>query len=574
MLAFWLTNQYFINIFIYQNPKRKFKKRKRKLLGKLKKFVQEEILSTLKGDIIGGISVAFVALPLALSFGVLSGAGAAAGVYGAICTGILTSIFGGTKAQISGPTGAMTVVLVSMADKYGMEGLVGSMVLAGLFEMIMGLLKLGKYIRLIPKPVMVGFTNGIAILIFTSQFKYFNMSPVLCGLSIALMLILPMINKKIPYAIITVIVGTAVSMLWFPLPEEYLVGTIPLMIPALQIPNILALNVGDVIQAGLTLALLGAIESLLSAMVVDEMTNTKHDSDRELFGQGLANTVAGCFGLIIGTGAIARSVVNVNAGGRGRMSGIIHALVLILLIAVFGDLAAQIPLAVLGGVLMGTAIRMPEYHESYRLSRASKEAFVVIAVTTVLTAIVDLTFAVAIGVLISALSMLFSVANGYLEEYQVPHTPGQKRIKSFSIQGTMFFLVAESIVSSLEVHCKDADIVVINVSHAQVIDITGIVTLGKIKDTLAQQGTRTIFTGLGEPGYRKMLSLGIIDGSERAINRGNKTEALQYAQALAHDDEATANMIMQEHDRREDEHLIAEITEEGFLLDENSSIKW
>ena len=543
-------------------------------MGKVKTFVQNEILSTLKGDIIGGISVAFVALPLALSFGVLSGAGAAAGVYGAICTGIITSMFGGTKAQISGPTGAMTVVLVSMVDKYGMEGLVGSMVLAGIFEMIMGLLKLGKYIRLIPKPVMVGFTNGIAILIFTSQFKYFNMSPLLCGISVALMLILPMINKKIPYAIITVIVGTVISMFWVPLPEEALVGTIPLMIPALQIPNFLALNIGDVIQAGLTLALLGAIESLLSAMVVDEMTNTKHDSDRELFGQGLANTVAGCFGLIIGTGAIARSVVNVNAGGRGRMSGIIHALVLILLIAVFGDLAAQIPLAVLGGVLMGTAIRMPEYHESVRLSRASKEAFVVIAVTTVLTAVVDLTFAVAIGVLISALSMLFSVANGYLEEYPVPTGENQKKIKSFSIQGTMFFLVAESIVNSLEVRCKGADIVIINVSHAQVIDITGIVTLGKIKDTLAQQGIRTIFTGLGEPGYKKMMALGIIDGSEHAINRGSKHEALLYAQALAHDDEATAKWVMYEHNVREDEHLIAEITEEGFLLDEDSSRKW
>lgn len=543
-------------------------------MEKIKSYVKNEILATLKGDIIGGISVAFVALPLALSFGVLSGAGAAAGVYGAICTGIITSIFGGTKAQISGPTGAMTVVLVSMVDKYGMEGLVGSMVLAGIFEMLMGLLKLGKYIRLIPKPVMVGFTNGIAILIFTSQFKYFNMSPLLCGLAVALMLILPMINKKIPYAIITVIVGTAVSMLWVPLPEEYLVGTIPLMIPALQMPNFLALDIADVCQAGLTLALLGAIESLLSAMVVDEMTNTKHDSDRELFGQGLANTVAGCFGLIIGTGAIARSVVNVNAGGRGRMSGIIHALVLILLIAVFGDLASQIPLAVLGGVLMGTAIRMPEYHESYRLSRASKEAFVVIAVTTVLTAVVDLTFAVAIGVLISSLSMLFSVANGYLEEYPVPCSKLQKRIKSFSIQGTMFFLVAESIISSLEVRCKDADIVIINVSHAQVIDITGIVTLGKIKDSLAQQGIRTIFTGLGDPGYRKMLALGIIDGSEHAINRGNKHEALLYAQALAHNDEATAHWVMYEHDVREDEHLIAEITEEGFLLDEDSSRKW
>ncbi len=540
----------FIFIFMFHYHSKEKEARK---LSKVSSYVQREILPTLKGDIIGGISVAFVALPLALSFGVLSGAGAAAGVYGAICTGILTSLFGGTKAQISGPTGAMTVVLVSMADKYGMDGLVASMILAGVFEIIMGLLKLGKYIRLIPKPVMVGFTNGIAILIFTSQFKYFNMSPVLCGVSIALMLVLPMINRKIPYAIITVIVGTLLSKYFFPMPPEALVGTIPLMIPALQIPNFMAMNMVDVCQAGLTLALLGAIESLLSAMVVDEMTNTKHDSDREVLGQGIANTVAGCFGLIIGTGAIARSVVNVNAGGRGRMSGIIHALVLILMIAVFGSWAAEIPLAVLGGVLMGTAIRMPEYTESYRLGRASKEAFVVIAVTTVLTALVDLTFAVATGVLISSLSMLFSVANGYLEEYPVPCSNLQKRIKSFSIQGQMFFLVSESIVSSLEVKCKGAEIVVINMSHAQVVDITGIVTLGKIKDTLAHQGVRTIFTGLSEPAYKKMISLGILDGSEEAINRGDKLEAVEYAQAIAHGDEQCACMIIHEHDDMEAE---------------------
>ena len=538
------------------------------MLEKVKSFIQNEILSTLKGDIIGGISVAFVALPLALSFGVLSGAGAAAGVYGAICTGILASMFGGTKAQISGPTGAMTVVLVSMAEKYGLEGLVASMIVAGIFEIIMGLLKLGKYIRLIPKPVMVGFTNGIGMLIFINQFKYFEMSPLLCSIASVMMLILPLINKKIPYAIITVIVGTVISALWIPMPQEYVVGQIPLVLPTLQIPNFLSMNMVDICQAGLTLALLGAIESLLSALVVDDMTGTKHDSDREILGQGIANTVAACFGFLIGTGAIARSVVNVNAGGRGRMSGIIHALVLILLIAVFGDLAAEIPLAVLGGVLMGTALRMIEYKESYRLARASKEAFVVIAITTVLTVTVDLTFAVAIGTMISALAMLFSVANGYLEEYPIPCSRLQKRIKSFSIQGQMFFLVSESIISSLEVKCKGADIVVINLSHAQVVDITGVITLGKIKDSLAQQGVRTIFTGLPEPAYKKMLALGILDGSEEAINRGDKLEAVEYAQALAHGDELCACQIIHEHIEMENAHRIAEITEEGFLKDE------
>lgn len=539
------------------------------MLEKIKAYIKKEILSTLKGDIVGGISVAFVALPLALSFGVLSGAGAAAGVYGAICTGILASIFGGTKAQISGPTGAMTVVLVSMANKYGLEGLVASMILAGIFEIIMGLLKLGKYIRLIPKPVMVGFTNGIGMLIYINQFKYFNMSPVLCGVAIIFMLALPLINKNLPYAILTVIIGTVISKLWLPMPTEYVVGQIPLVLPVLQIPNFLAMNVVDLCQAGMTLALLGAIESLLSALVVDDMTGTKHDSDREILGQGIANTVAACFGFLIGTGAIARSVVNVNAGGRGRMSGIIHALVLVLLIAVFGDLAAGIPLAVLGGVLMGTAIRMIEYKESYRLARASKEAFVVITITTVLTVTVDLTFAVAIGTMVSALAMLFSVANGYLKEYPVPCSRLQKKIKSFSIQGQMFFLVSESIISSLEVKCKDAEIVVINLSHAQVVDITGVITLGKIKDSLAMQGVRTIFTGLPEPAYKKMLALGILDGSEETINRGDKLEAVEYAQALAHGDEQCACQIIRDHVKLEDEHRIAEITEEGFLKDES-----
>jgi SulP family sulfate permease len=412
---------------------------------------------------------------------------------------------------------------------------------------------------------MVGFTNGIGVLIFISQFKYFKMSPILCGLSIILMLVLPMISKKLPYAIITVIVGTIVSKLWVPMADEFVVGKIDLVLPSLHIPNFLAMNMMDICQAGLTLALLGAIESLLSALVVDEMTGTKHDSDREIFGQGVANTVAACFGFLIGTGAIARSVVNVNAGGRGRMSGIIHALMLILLIAVFGDLAAGIPLAVLGGVLMGTAIRMVEYQESYRLARVSKEAFVVIAATTVLTFTVDLTFAVAIGVMISALSMLFSVANAHLVEYPISCSETQKRIKSFSIQGEMFFLVAEGIINSLEVKCKGAEIVVLNLSHALVVDITGVITLGKIKDALALEGIRTIFTGVPEPAYKKMLSLGIVDGSEEAINLGDKLEAVEYAQALAHNDESCAHCIIHEHEILEDQHRIAEINKEGFF---------
>lgn len=506
------------------------------VLERFKSWFQREVLATLKGDIIGGVTVAFVALPLALSFGVLSGAGAAAGIYGAIFCGILTSIFGGTKAQISGPTGAMTVVLVDMAAKYGMEGLVASMVVAGIFQILMGLLRLGKYIHLIPRPVIVGFTNGIGILIFSSQFKYFHMSPVLCVMTVVLMFAIPLISKKLPYALIALIIGTIASKLWIPMPAEATVGKVPIMMPTLQIPDFLALNMVDVVQAGLVLALLGVLESLLAALVVDEMTKTRHNSDREILGQGIANTVSASFGLLIGTGAIVRSVVNVNAGGRGRLSGITHAIVLLLMIAVFGDLAAGIPLAVLGGILMGTALKMVEYEESYRLSRASKEAFVVIAITTILTVAVDLTFAVAVGTIVSALSMLFSVANSYVKEYPIPCDHLQKKVKSFSIQGQMFFMVSESVINAIEVKAKGADIVVINLSHAQTVDITGVVVLGKLKETLALSGIRTIFTGLSEGAYRKMRALDILDGTEEQINIGDKLDAIHYAQLLAHGD--------------------------------------
>lgn len=493
--------------------------------------MREGTWHNLKGDIIGGITVAFVALPLALSFGVLSGAGAAAGVYGAIFTGILASIFGGTKAQISGPTGAMTVVLVEMFDKYGLDGLIAAMILAGLFQIVMGLLKLGKYIRLIPHPTIIGFTNGIGILIFIKQIDYFKDSPLLALLVIALMFGLPLINKKIPYALVALVVGTVVAKYW--LPTDLVVGEIPLVLPTLQIPDFAALNLVDITKAALILALLGSIESLLASLIVDEMTRTKHDSDREILGQGIANFVAAIFGNLIGTGAIVRSVVNVKAGGRGRLSGIIHGIVLLLLIFQFGSLASTIPLAVLGGILMATALNMIEYRETYRLASASKEALVVIGVTTVLTVITDLTTAVAIGTLLSAIILLFSLGDSYLKEYPVDCKGLNKKIKSFTIEGSFFFGVSDTIVNAIKVKSVDADIVIINLMNSPAIDATGIILLGKIQEKLGEMDKKLILTGLKEDTYEKLVKLNILDGSEKKVNLGRIAQAISYAQQLA-----------------------------------------
>ncbi|NLT94183.1 MAG: SulP family inorganic anion transporter [Clostridia bacterium] len=497
----------------------------------------------LKGDIMGGVTVAFVALPLALSFGVLSGAGAAAGVYGAIFTGILASLFGGTKAQISGPTGAMTVVLVEMFDKYGLDGLIAAMILAGLIQILMGILKLGKYIRLIPHPTIIGFTNGIGILIFIKQIEYFKDSPLLALLVIGLMFGLPLLNKKIPYALVALIAGTLAAKYW--LPTDLVVGEIPLVFPSLHIPDFAALNMIEITKAALILALLGSVESLLASLIVDEMTQTKHDSDREIIGQGIANFVAAIFGNLIGTGAIVRSVVNVNAGGRGRLSGIIHGIVLLVLISQFGSLAGSIPLAVLGGILMATALKMIEYRETYRLACASKEALIVIGATTVLTVITDLTTAVAIGTLLSAIILLFNLGNSYLKEYPVDCNGLNKKIKSFTIEGSLFFGVSETIVNALKVKSVDADIVVINLMNSPAIDATGVVILGKIQEKLAQMGKKLILTGLKEDTYEKLVKLNILDGSEKRINLGRIAQAISYAQQLASENKVTKGYGMQ-----------------------------
>ena len=490
-----------------------------------------ETWQKLKGDVIGGITVSFVALPLALSFGVLSGAGAAAGLYGAIFTGILASMFGGTKAQISGPTGAMTVVLVEMFNKYGLDGLFAAMILAGLIQILMGIFKLGKYIRLIPHPTIIGFTNGIGILIFLKQIVYLKDSPILALLVIALMFGLPLINKKIPYAIVALIIGTIVAKGW--LPTELVVGEIPLVFPQIYIPNFGALNMVDITKAAVVLALLGSIESLLASLIVDEMTHTKHDSDREIIGQGIANFVAAIFGNLIGTGAIVRSVVNVNAGGRGRLSGIIHGLVLLLMILKFGPLASTIPLAVLGGILMATSVKMIEYRETYRLASASKEALAVITVTTILTVITDLTTAVAIGTLLSAVILMFNLGNSYLKEYPVDCNGFDKRIKSFTIEGSLFFGVSDAIVTTIELKSKGADIIVINLMNSPAIDTTGIIVLGRIKEQLEQMGKKLIITGMKEGTYEQFIKLNILDGYEKTINLGRIAQAISYAKQLA-----------------------------------------
>jgi len=477
-------------------------------------------MKNLKGDVIGGFTTAIVALPLAIALGVASGVGAKAGLYSAIITGILSTLFGGTPAQVNGPTGAMTVVLIELYDKYGPEALFAAMLVAGIIQIIIGLFRLGKYIHLIPHPVIIGFTNGIGILIFLEMFKKnFNKGPILAIITILIMLLFPFLTKKVPASLIALIAGTLVGTYFFNLNTDALVGAIPSGLPQLSFPLFKADQIFDVVKSGFILALLGCIESLLAALLVDEMTKTKHNSNRELVGQGIGNTVASLFGSLIGTGAIVRSVVNVNAGGRTRLSGILHGLILLVITLKLGPLASQIPLAVLGGILMGTSIKMVEFNATKRLASASKKAGIVVIVTTLLTVFTDLTIAVALGTLLSALSFVVKMGNVYLKKYEVDAGSSNKKIASFTIEGPLFFGVAHAIISKLEMESEDADIIVLNLMNMPIIDSSGAMLLKSIKEQIEQDGKKLIFAGVKENMTYMLKKLDVVTDDELSVSK-------------------------------------------------------
>ncbi len=377
---------------------------------------------TLRGDIIGGITVAIVALPLAIAFGMQSMPGdpnaAMAGLYGAIFCGLFATLFGATNGLINGPTAAMIVVLASTYQQAGYHGFIMAMLIAGALQILLGLLKLGKYVQYIPKPVVVGFTNGIGISIFIGQFKDFNTAPPLALIVIAIMFI-PIIAKwilhfkkentaangikkffqVIPASLIGLIIAVVVAILWIPGAEVITDrATITAGFPVFKMPVFADLNWGPIISGAISLFLLASIESLLSAVVVDDMLKQQSNPNRELIGQGIGNMIAPLFGGLIGTGAIVRSAVNVNNGGRTKLSGIIHALIILLVVLFFSGVTAFIPMAALAGILMVTAFNMMEFESFAEIGKVPYSESLVMLVTMIVTVIEDLIVGVACGI--------------------------------------------------------------------------------------------------------------------------------------------------------------------------------
>lgn len=407
--------------------------------------------NNLQGDIYGGITAAVVALPLALAFGVASGAGAIAGLYGAIIVGLFAALFGGTPSQVSGPTGPMTVVMTAIIADYmarfpesGMALAFTVVVMGGLIQIAMGLLKLGRFISFVPFPVLSGFMSGIGVIIIILQlaplighetskesiFAAFQNLPGLFAnpifdasiLGILTLLIVYLwpakLSKLFPSSLLALIVGTVAYLLFFKGGDAKILGDIPTGIPALHLPELNQTIMLDMFKSAMVLALLGAIDSLLTSLVADNKTRTHHNSDRELIGQGIGNTIGGLFWGLPGAGATMRTVVNIRAGGLTPVSGALHSIILLVIVLGAGSLAESIPHAVLAGILVKVGMDIIDWGFLKRLMTAPRTDVLIMAAVLIMTVFVDLITAVAVGVIVSSFILIQRLSNLQLSKVQ------------------------------------------------------------------------------------------------------------------------------------------------------------
>jgi sulfate permease, SulP family len=483
---------------------------------------------TWRGDLLAGVTVGIVALPLALAFGVSSGAGAEAGLITAIVAGVVAAVFGGSNIQVSGPTGAMVVVLGPIVAAHGVGAVAVVSVMAGVVVLIAGAAKLGRVVSYIPWPVIEGFTLGIAVIIFLQQvpaavgsqpgsssnafvaavqsFGQVSWSTVVWPLAVvvlvaAIMVVAPRIHKQLPGSIIAIVlVSVAASLLGLPLAE---IGALPASLPAPGLPDLDPALLQQLVGPALTVAALAAIESLLSARVAASISDTgPYDADRELVGQGLASVASGFFGGMPATGAIARTAVNLRSGGRTRLAAITHSLVLLALVYLATGVISQVPLAALSGVLMVTAVRMISLSTVRAVVGSTKSDAVVFVVTAIVTVSVDLIVAVGIGIAVAAFFALRALARSggvHREELPSPAKPGDEHIALFRLDGALFFGAADRVLERVT-SVDNVRVVILRMSQLQVLDATGARVITEMVHALERRGVTVLIKGI-QPGH-------------------------------------------------------------------------
>ena len=534
-------------------------------------------------DIMAGIIVGIVAIPLAIAFGIASGVGPTEGLVTAIIAGFIISALGGSRVQIGGPTGAFIVIIYGIIQQFGIGGLAIATVMAGVMLVLMGVFKLGSIIKFMPYPIIVGFTAGIAVTIFSTQMNdlfglgltdvpanfiekwelYFksmgNINWWSFGIGLATILIIvftPKISKKIPGSLLAIVIMTALC--WVlqnytdieQIKSVKTIGALPSGLPAFRIPALAEgatfwSTVQSLLPTAFTIAMLGAIESLLSAMVADGVINSRHNSNTELIAQGAANIVVPFFGGIPATGAIARTMANINNGGRTPVAGIVHTLVLLLVLLFLGGLISIIPMPCLAGVLIMVSYNMSGWRTIRSMCRQSRSDIAILFTTMLLTIIFDLTIAIEVGLVLAVVLFVRRIMEtskiSILRDEMELHHDGEEGdvhlsipqgVEVYEINGPLFFGVATKFEEMATM--RDAmPIRIVRMRKVSFIDSTGLHNLEIFIDAATRAGQQVILSGVNNRVYSAIESAGIVDkvGKENVLN--NIDQALARAEELA-----------------------------------------
>jgi SulP family sulfate permease len=545
---------------------------KPKLLTTLKNYNKKQFIA----DATAGVIVGIVALPLAIAFGIASGVTPEKGIITAIIAGFIISALGGSRVQIGGPTGAFIIIVYGIVQQYGYTGLAIATIMSGVILVIMGVARFGSLIKFIPYPVVVGFTSGIALLIFSTQIKDFfglqiknvpaefhekwivyfqNFSTInfyvfgIAALALLIMIFWPKVTHRIPGSLIAIIVTTLIVII-FKLPVDTIgsrFGEIPSNLPAPHGFELSLSVIRNLIGPATVIAILAAIESLLSAVVADGMIGGKHRSNMELIAQGIANIASPIFGGIPATGAIARTATNIKNGGRTPVAGVIHSITLLLIMLFFGNYARLIPMATLAAILVIVAYNMSEWHEFVSLMKSPKSDIVVLLTTFFLTVIFDLTIAIEIGMVLSVLLFMkrmaevsnVSVVTRELEDEEEQPDPNSldrksipKGVEVFEINGPFFFGAAKKFKEQMEIVEDPPKVRIIRMRNVPAIDATGLQTLKDFYYDAKKNNTHIILSGVHTQPLYAMTQAGIFDLYGEKNIHGNIDDALDRAREI------------------------------------------
>ncbi len=505
-------------------------------------------------NIVSGVIVGVVALPLAMAFAIASGAKPEQGLYTAIVAGVLVSTCGGSRVQIAGPTGAFIIILSGITARYGIDGLQIATLMAGVMLLLLGLARMGAIIKFIPDPVIVGFTAGIGVIIWVGQWKEFFGLPAVAGqhfheklprllqalpdlhptttalavLSLLLVIYTPRLPRmhRVPGPLVALVVATSLQSI-FHFDGVSTIGSafggIPTGLPSFHVPELTLGRALELIGPAFTIAMLGAIESLLSAVVADGMAGTRHDSNQELIGQGLANIATPFVGGFAATGAIARTATNIRNGGNSPIAGIVHALTLLLIVLFMAPLAVDIPQAALAAILFVVAWNMSEArHFVKMIKRAPRADVVILLVTFGLTVFADLVVAVNIGVILAMLQFMRRMASSVevrqATEDELIREFGREPISQlppgvavYSVEGPFFFGAVEHFERALASTHTEPEVLIIRLARVPFIDITGLHTLEEVVRDLQRRDVRVMLTGANERVQGKLAKAGLVE---------------------------------------------------------------